>query len=408
MPDRSNTRSYLALLPVTGLLVLQIYGSALGLDLPAPNDSTATGQEFTEGSTSSLYMNLHDFKGFGVREFNRVDGLALSFGMTIGGRYSETSPKLDASVLYYTDRGRPGWVLDLYKSFERLGYFTTGLVYKRNTTTYDRWRMGDLESSLASFALKESFRNYYECEGISVYFTTELNDWFVFRTAYDREDHRSIEAGNPFTIPGNAKSFRQNPTIDDGTQSALSFTLTYDSRDNIRLPHSGWFHEGYVEISSDRIGSDFNYTRWFLNLRRYHPIGFGQFLNLRLVAAGTSGQAPGQRTLTAGGVGTLRGYEDNSLSGDHMVLANAEYRFPIGLLRLKPVLIIFNELHGMLFLDTGRLWYGGLDDESEVLADAGIGLSGANFMSYFGLYVAWPMTGNNEGARITIKIVRDF
>jgi len=377
-------------------------------DLPNPNVSATGGQEITENEPGRLYVEFDDFKGFGVREFNRVDGFALSYGITVGDRYEEMAPQLYASILYYTDRKRPGWLLDLHKSFENPGFFTVGIVYTRTTVSYDRWRMGDLESSLASFTLKEAFRNYYERQGVSLYLSTEINDWFVLRTSFTREDHRSLDAGNPFTIPGDSKIFRQNPEINDGGQSALSFDLTYDSRDNIRIPHTGWFNEGYVEISRDAFGSDFSYTRWFLNLRRYHPVGSGHFINLRLVAAGTAGRSPGQRLITAGGVGTLRGYEDNSLTGDHAFLANIEYRFPVGLQKLKPVLVVFNELSGMLFLDTGRVWYGNSNDESDTLTDVGIGLSGANFMSYFGLYAAWPMTGDRDGPRVTIKIERDF
>lgn len=400
--------SHSRFLILTFLLIIFAAGKAVCIP-PASLERYSPLKPLTlDVNLSRVYVDLKGIKGFGVREFNRVDGFTIYYGLTIGGRFEETDPQLDATALYYTDRSRLGWILDFHKSFERLGYSTIGLTYCRVTDTYDRWRMGDLESSLASFVLKESFRNYYEREGLSVYLTTEVADWFSFRVSYTGEDHKSVVAGNPFTIPGDAKEFRDNPMIDDGRFGALTFTFTYDSRDNIRLPHIGWYHEGIVEVSRNWLRSDFSYTRWFIQMRRYHPLRFGQFVNLRLAVAGSSGHILRQRLLTAGGVGTLRGYDDLSLVGDHMVLANAEYRFPIGLLHFKPVLFLFNELHGMLFFDAGKIWFKDLEDDAEFLSDVGVGLSGANLMSYFGVYLAWPLNGDNEGARLTIKIQRDF
>lgn len=362
------------------------------------------GQE----GTSPVYAEFHGFKGFGVREFNRVDGFSLSYGLTLSGRYSEFSPELDAEALYFVERSRWGWYLDLYNSMERWGYLTTGIAYYRLTDSFDSWRMGDLESSLASFVLKEAFRNYYEREGVTLYVTSELSTWSLLKVAYRAEVHRSLDAGDPFTIPGKDKSFRENPDIDDGNFGSVSLELTYDTRDNIRLPRSGWYNAAVLELARDWMTGERSFTRWFFNLRRYHPVRPGHTINFRFALGGQSGERVKQRTWTGGGVGTLRGYHDLIVSGDHMILGNIEYRFPTGLEKLRAVTVVFNELSGMVFFDTGRFWFRDQVEEKRFLSDLGVGMSGANFLSYFGLYVAWPLTDDADGARWTIKIQRDF
>jgi hypothetical protein len=355
-----------------------------------------------------VYIELHGYRGFGVKEFNSVDGFVLSYGATIGGRFSEWAPTLDAAVRYSTERSRGGWLLDFRKSFEHWGYFTAGITWSRVTDTYDTWRMGDLESSLASFVVKESLRHYYEREGVSFYVSTEAASHLTLRTSYTLEDHRSLRARDPWTIPGDSKEFRENPPIDAGRFSALTFQAAYDTRDNIRMPHEGWYHEAILEVARDELGGDFDFTRWFLHLRRYHTLAVGHSLNTRLALAGSRGTLLRQRLLTAGGIGTLRGYDDLIISGDHMVLANVEYRFPTGLEKIEPVLIVFNEVNGMLFFDVGKTWFAEKEDGEGILSDIGIGFSGTNFLSYFGLYIAWPLSGDAEGSRLSIKIQRDF
>jgi outer membrane protein assembly factor BamA len=268
--------------------------------------------------------------------------------------------------------------------------------------------MGDLESSLAAFLVKASLRNYYEREGVTGYLSNEVMTGLTLKASYTIEEHASLRARDPWTIIGDSKEFRTNPPVDEGTFTALTFQAAYDTRDNIRLPHTGWFHEATFEIARDELGGDIDHTRWFLHMRRYHILRAGHFLNARLALAGSSGNMLEQRLLTAGGVGTLRGYDDVSVSGDHMVLGNIEYRFPTGLEKLRPVLIVFNEVAGMVFLDAGRLWFSDIDEDEDTLSDIGVGFSGANFLSYFGLYLAWPLTGDEEGARLSVKIQRDF
>lgn len=393
---------------VFAVLFIPIFARGSYSSLALPDSAPPLPPTPAVASPSPVYSELHGFKGFGVKEFNSVDGFALTWGATLGGRFTETAPALHASVLYYTERSGAGWLLDFHKSFEKWGHFDTGVAWRRMTDTYDAWRMGDLESSLASFVAKESLRSYYEREGVSVYVSTEAAAGLTFRTSYTLEDHRSLDTRDPWTIPGESEAFRGNPPVDDGRFSALAFEAAYDTRDNIRFPHTGWYHEAIVEVARDGLGGDFDFTRWFLHLRRYNSLGGGHAVNGRLALAGSAGKLLGQRLLTAGGIGTLRGYDDLIAVGDHMVLANIEYRFPTGLERIKPLLIVFNEVGGILFFDVGKLWYADLADEEGTLTDIGIGFSGANFLSYFGLYLAWPLSGEEEGARLSIKIQRDF
>ena len=50
-----------------------------------------------------------------------------------------------------------------------------------------------------------------------------------------------------------------------GLTSGLGLVLTYDSRDNIFYPASGGYYEIATAIFSEILGSDYNYTKTFID-----------------------------------------------------------------------------------------------------------------------------------------------
>ena len=92
------------------------------------------------------------------------------------------------------------------------------------------------------------------------------------------------------------------------------------------------------------------------------PITKRTTLALRGLYGTVGNGAPASEYFYAGGSDTLRGYDDNSMFGNKIVLFNAEYRFPI-----------FSMVNGAVFFDAGNAWISGYNSD-EIRTDAGIGL----------------------------------
>jgi hypothetical protein len=90
--------------------------------------------------------------------------------------------------------------------------------------------------------------------------------------------------------------------------------------------------------------------------RKYWDLTHGYTFAMRTLGAYSGGRDP--RTFFVGGFSTLRGFEDFSIEGTRVALANLELRFPfiqhLGLVGPVPI-GIFN-LRGAAFADVGAVW----------------------------------------------------
>ena len=118
----------------------------------------------------------------------------------------------------------------------------------------------------------------------------------------------------------------------------------------------GWHNTLFVEHSNPAVGSDFDFTRFQLQLR-YAASRGDHLIRTRLVLGTATSALPIQRQFIIGGRGTLSGYPLYAFAGDHVSLLNLEYfyRLPIPnpngwewLNHLKTF--------GVLFLDQGQVW----------------------------------------------------
>lgn len=145
--------------------------------------------------------------------------------------------------------------------------------------------------------------------------------------------------------------------------SALTPSLTYDTRDNPWEPHSGALGEASVEWAGGLLGGGAEYLKYDVEASKYVPLWWNHVLTLH-------GQAGFIHTLQGrmrdnipvferyylGGINSLRGFASRSVGpteggevvgGDKMVLFNAEYLFP---------LIEEAKVRGLFFFDAGNAW----------------------------------------------------
>ncbi|OGF97838.1 MAG: hypothetical protein A2Z06_03140 [Candidatus Glassbacteria bacterium RBG_16_58_8] len=367
-----------------------------------------TGTDSFEAPFSdALFLELKGFKGFSIREFNRADGFLPTFQLGIRSLEEGKYPSASLSLSYSIERERAGWKATIGKPFQGWGDFRTSLDAYRLTETNDRWRISDLENSIAAFMFKEDFRNYYETEGFRLSAEMGLGDFHRVTMAYVDQHIRSLGANEPFTLFGWAKEFRENPPVSEGEERKILFEWTYDTRDNIRFPRRGWHATLSYETCPAGLHGDFAYRLLTAQLRRYRIVFGDQSLNFRLAMALSGNSPPAHRRFTIGGVGTLRGFPDLSDAGENFLMGNAEYRCPIRWLTWKPLRLVFNEIQGLLFFDIGDAWSEG-GEAGQLRSDIGLGISGANIFSYFGLYIAQGLESPWRDPRVTVKMEREF
>jgi outer membrane protein insertion porin family len=105
-----------------------------------------------------------------------------------------------------------------------------------------------------------------------------------------------------------------------------------------------------VEVGFDELGSDYNYTHQSLLLRNYLPIALDKRtanLNLRARLSWTNGQPFNKEVYELGGADSLRGYEQEYVTGNALALINLEYHHPLS---------GYPQLRGVLFADAGNVY----------------------------------------------------
>lgn len=144
--------------------------------------------------------------------------------------------------------------------------------------------------------------------------------------------------------------------------SSLTFDLTYDTRDNIYVPSSGFIVNGSIEGAGGIFFGDKDYVKGTGTAAYYHSFFEKVVLELKArggIAGAYSGtdEVPIYERFFAGGANTIRGYKerrigprdpgsDQPIGGDAIVVANAEATFPVYEKILK----------GAVFFDIGNVW----------------------------------------------------
>jgi outer membrane protein insertion porin family len=145
-----------------------------------------------------------------------------------------------------------------------------------------------------------------------------------------------------------------------------------DTRDNVFFPRQGFWGALSVEAADRNFGGDLQFTRTIFDGRFYKKLGSG-VLAVRLKTATTSKTTPYYERFYLGGVYSLRGFAERSLTplgyGTRLFLGNLEWRVPLaGSDPQKPGLI------GAIFLDAGSIGTPSTErDEDETFSAIGFG-----------------------------------
>ncbi len=111
--------------------------------------------------------------------------------------------------------------------------------------------------------------------------------------------------------------------------SGTGLSLTYDSRNNAFAPDKGGFLQVFFNHFSPVLGSDFRYTNYVIDFRRFIRLYRQQVLAIQAYGFFNAGDVPLRSLASFGGSNSMRGFYDGRYRSKNQVVAQAEYRVPL-------------------------------------------------------------------------------
>jgi outer membrane protein assembly factor BamA len=111
--------------------------------------------------------------------------------------------------------------------------------------------------------------------------------------------------------------------------SGMGMSVTYDTRNNAFAPDKGVMLQFYFDEFTPIIGSNYLYTSYVLDLRRFLRIYKDQVLALQVLGNFNSGAVPLRSLAYLGGSSTMRGYYAGRFRDKNAGVLQAEYRVPL-------------------------------------------------------------------------------
>lgn len=155
-------------------------------------------------------------------------------------------------------------------------------------------------------------------------FQSEILRYLKLGIVYELRDFDVVDARkNPILLAGSQIGG------EGGLTSGLGLVLTYDSRDNIFYPASGGYYEIAAAVFSEILGSDHNYTKTFIDLRRYLKIADDQIVALQVFYNFVGGSTPFYDVPQLGGDNIMRGYFRGRYRDNNYFATQLEYRIRV-------------------------------------------------------------------------------
>lgn len=296
--------------------------------------------------SASDHSNLH-------LDYNRVDQLRLGLSTQLQEPFT-MQPRVGARIEYATGRKRTLYGVQVEQPLAPPGRLAAGVSLVRRTDHHELQQVDDFENTLALLFGRQDYRDYFEREGGGAYLSWRVPDFSTVSLHARADDYRSlgVNRGTRSWFQ-RARTLRDNPAIDDGTQRSALVRLERLAQTSSRT-RAGLYHWIEIERSGAGLGGDFEFTRALADVRSVLRLSPASTLSLRAVGGHTAaGALPRQRKFPAGGVDGLRAHAFSQYLGDQLLLMQAEY--DIGLWRQKSAAGP-NGLHALVFVDAGSAW----------------------------------------------------
>ncbi|SJZ84320.1 BamA/TamA family outer membrane protein [Sediminibacterium ginsengisoli] len=109
----------------------------------------------------------------------------------------------------------------------------------------------------------------------------------------------------------------------------LGPTVLWDRRDHALNPRKGWYTELAITRYLPTLGSEFSYTEFLADLRKYYPLRDSSVLAFQGYSVFTSGQVPWREQSRMGNGTIMRGYFSGRFRDNQYAAVQAEYRKPV-------------------------------------------------------------------------------
>ena len=257
------------------------------------------GAEIADASWFRHWLRRHvrTHNGFEIEggSYNRVEGLPIIAGPSLRQNTGIGVLQLSALGIYRSAD-------DFAWKGDNLGWNARGELTvggRRNVhfgiEGYDvvrpteSWELRDVEVSLASFFLRQDYRDYYNTKGGHAWVGVRDGRTLSLELGVRNERWEPRDARNPFTLFKKGVAWRTNPTLDDGRLWIGEAAFRLDTRNNVRDPWTGWLIDATFEVggtnrltlgpttflardslpgSVDRV----RYTRLFASFARYNRL----------------------------------------------------------------------------------------------------------------------------------------
>lgn len=265
-------------------------------------------------------------------DYQRVDGLVLGLAPSNIAR-SDFEPSVRGYLGYGFESDRWSLGLSILQPLVVRNLLWLKLDGYHGTDNAGRTGITDAENLLAMAFFREDFRNHHQREGVAFSLVFAGLDWMRLEGGLRSNDYFSRTNTSSWSF---AKGeFAQNLPVDEGTLRAVFGNLRLGTETN------------FVQVDYERSGEDLlggfgDYELLEATWRGRLPLGSGQRLDFR-VKGGSNlrGSLPLQKRYLLGGLGTVRGYDYQSLlvahpagpqalyGGERMAFANVEYGFKL-------------------------------------------------------------------------------
>lgn len=266
-----------------------------------------------------------------ARTYNRVEGLPIA----IGPRFRRTTDwgRIQVEALGVARTARPnqwdrGSLGHDARAELRLGRAYGAVIGGRLFDVIqpiEDWQLREIEAGLATVLLRRDLRDHYGRHGAEGTIGGRIGEEVSLHAVFGTERWRSVDERRPFSLLNDTDPYRANPAIDEGTVDVLGLRFNLDTRERLRSPWTGgWFVRAEMERGRGTIAraveltssasptpEDVNYTRGFVDARRYTRVSPGTELNFRVVMGGQLGgdRLPLQRRFSVGGPGSVEGHD---------------------------------------------------------------------------------------------------
>lgn len=316
---------------------------------------------YNSNALYSVYPNLP------MIHYNRVNSLFLGVKSERMQWYHNDNllgiPNIQLNGLLGYSFGQKDWQysIGLEKLIGRKKHFMIGGEYHDATATNDDWRVGLNETSLTAFMGGYDYLDYYKQKGWGAYILARSNRYFEGGVAFSDDRFNSVTKETNWALFGAGDRFRANPPVniqnglpvDTLNISALTFTAAFNPKRLVLAKDFTFTLSAIAEIADPGIGdSDFKYEKYTGELISYINLEPGGMFKYRLRMSSITGEAPQFKQLYLGGVGTMRALPFKSMSGNQMLLSNAELQFGSPKYSSEGW-IDFDDIYLSLFLDSG-------------------------------------------------------